>query len=115
MRTFVAPLNKQERRYKMIIKKIFEEVVKLQNVMSAKDVEIAQLRTEIVRLTKENETLTTLAASMAVGTVDGLKKALRGVVCLSNTVKVEVAGNLMAQQLNEIHDNNNLFVGVNGD
>jgi hypothetical protein len=30
-------------------------------------------------------------------------------------VKVEVSGNLTAQQLNEIHDNNNLFVGVNGD
>lgn len=99
--------------YRMIIKTTIKEVGELQNAMAAKDVEIAQLKIENARLSKENETLIALAARTVNNTVEDLKRVLGVCVCLSNPVKVEVAGNLMTQQLNEIHDNN-LRIGEDG-
>ena len=97
----------------MIIETSIEEVGELQSAMSAKDVEIAQLKIENARLSRENETLIAIAARTVNNTVEDLKMALGGVCVFSNPVKVEVAGNLMTQQLNEIHDNN-LSIGEDG-
>ena len=114
---FYVPLRTAKTNYggfhRMIIETSIEEVGELQSAMSAKDVEIAQLKIENARLSKENETLIAIAARTVNNTVEDLKKVLGGVCVFSNPVKVEVAGNLMTQQLNEIHDNN-LSIGEDG-